>query len=136
MTTNNRPALDAAMTRSLHFEALAETMKRLWPYLVLPSLHFALVSGAALAVHYSNGINVHGFAGDYGLWMDLGNLGNDVFQTSRWVVPAVLLVWLLRAKERKSAGLCFIVAAVVIVAATWPLYLGLIHFWERDWIPA
>jgi hypothetical protein len=111
-------------------------MKRLWPNLILPGLHFVLVSAAAFAVHYSNGINVRGFSGDYGLWMDLGNLGNEVFQFSRWIVPVVLLLFVLRAKEKKKTGACFIAATFGVLVATWPLYATLIHFWERKWIPA
>ena len=111
-------------------------MKHLWPYWTLPSLHFALVVVAAFAVHYSNGINVHGYDGDYGYWMDIGYLGNRMFQFSRWAVPVVLLLVLLRSKERKKEISWFAVAAVLVIGATWALYSGLIHFWERNWIPA
>src|SRR4051812_45631060 len=67
-------------------------MKRLSPYWILPLLHFASVAAAAFAVHYSNGINVRDFRGDYGLWMDLGDLGIRLFSFTRWAVPVVLLV--------------------------------------------
>ena len=63
-------------------------MKRPWPYWILPLLHFAVVAAAAFAVHYSNGINVGGFGGDYGLWMDLGDLGNRIVSFTRWAVLA------------------------------------------------
>jgi hypothetical protein len=108
-------------------------MKRFWPYYFLVGIHFFIVVMAAFAVHYSNGINVGGFTGDYGLWMDLSNLFCSVFSFSRWAIP-VLLVLLLRTNEKKTARIYFIVGVAAISFCTWPLYSGLIHFWERNWI--
>ncbi|MDR1010968.1 MAG: hypothetical protein LBM04_07540 [Opitutaceae bacterium] len=111
-------------------------MKHFWPYWILPLAHFALVAVAAFGVHYSNGINVHGFDGDYGYWMDVGFYGGRAFQFSRWAVPIALFLVLFRSKEKKRETAWFIAAALPVIGATWTLYSGLVRFWERAWIPA
>src|SRR3954467_12821051 len=108
-------------------------MKRLSPYWVLPLLHFAAVAATAFAVRDSNGINVRDFRGGCGLWMDLGNRGNRVVSFTRWAVPVMLLFVLLLTRGKKKEAAWFTVGAVGVIMVTWPLYAGLIHFWERDW---
>ncbi|HXC97894.1 MAG TPA: hypothetical protein VN048_01045 [Verrucomicrobiae bacterium] len=109
-------------------------MKRFWPYWLFPTLHFAVVATAAFAVHYANGINIKDFSGDFGFWMDVGNLGISIFQFTRWIVPIVLFFAFLRAKEKKVEGISFVTVATGILIFTWPFYSGLIDFWQRNWI--
>ncbi len=106
------------------------------PFLVSMVIHFSIVTIAAYAVHYSNGINVMGYKGEYGLWMDVGWLAIWVFKVTQYLFPSGLLIWIaiLKKDQKRHDWLWWGFVSSAIILASWPIYGMLIKFWERNWI--
>ena len=90
---------------------------------------------AAYSVHYSNGINVMNFDGDYGTWMDASWMFITMFRITMWSIPAIGLIYLFKKQEKKRKDWILVGATSALpIFASWPVYTFLINFWERNWI--
>lgn len=103
---------------------------------ILVIVHYVVVGSAAYAVHYSNGINVMGFEGSYGSWMDLAGVLIDTFMITMWLIPISLTFWSFKMKEgnRKRKWIGVFATAAFILVGSWPMYFALISYWEHNWI--
>jgi len=96
--------------------------------------HFGFVALAAFAVHYSNAVNLGVVDGDYARIVVLAQDTRDLMRLSNWVCPILILILFIRRKEMaKESGWCALSLATVIFASR-AVFLGLIQFWQRDWI--
>jgi len=109
-------------------------MKKIWPYWVLPLVHFGCVALAAFAVHYSNAVNLGVVDGDYTRAVVVAQDARDLMRLSNWLIPILIVILFIRRKEMAKESVWCALSVVTVIFATRTVFLGLIQFWQRNWI--